>query len=273
MRNNDFDIRAVRETLGLTPEQLAAELYVTEGEVRAWESGALRLPGQMRRRMEYAVSRSEWDARMQASGLPACEWIDAVVLELAHASGSKQTALVKELTAHVAACGVCQAREAWARDNLPPPPNPPATGFARVFEAVRHLPASAQPAAYGAIALFLITGFRVLFFLPAITREPLQALQALGVALLAAGAGAVGGFGYTLTRPGLLHLGSPGDYLSGMVAVLCYMGALAAVSPLLGKPLISDVSGLVIFALVSVLFGLIVGKMIQETRGEMRTQP
>jgi len=266
MQSNDFNVGAVRQRLGLTPEALAAELYVTEGEVRGWEAGTVRVPGRMRQTMEYLVARTDWDAGLEASGLPACAWFDAALPKLAHAAGREQSALAKELSAHLAACETCKARNAWAREHLPPPPSPPAAGFGRVIEVIGRLPEWARPAAYGAIAVFLMTGFRILFVLPAAFRSPMRLLEALGVALLAAAGGAVGGFGYSLTRPPLARLGTPGDYLSGIVATASYMGAILAVAALLGEPMITDVPDLVIFALCSVLFGVIVGKYVHEAR-------
>jgi len=273
MQNHDFDVRAAREKLGLTPEQFAAELYVTEREVRAWESGGLRLPKRMRKSIEYHVARAEWDARMEASGLPVCAWMEEAVPKFVHAtSGSEKVKRLKEVTAHAEACECCQARSKWAREHLPPPPAPPPTWSERAMTAIGRLPEWAQPAAYGAIALFLMTGVRALFFLPQITRAPMRLVEALVVSLLAAAAGAVGGFGYSLTRPSLVRLGWLGDYLSGIVAVMCYLGALAAVSPLLGEPMIRDLPGVLIFTFVSVLFGVLVGKMIQEHRTLPRAQ-
>jgi Mn2+/Fe2+ NRAMP family transporter len=94
----------------------------------------------------------------------------------------------------------------------------------------------------------------------------MRVLQALGVVLLASGAGAVGGLTYSLTRPTLERLGWPGDYLAGIVCVAAYFGAIAAVAPLFGEPIIDDLPGLVIFAFCAVLFGILVGKFIQEAR-------
>ncbi len=271
MQNNDFDVRAARERLGLTPEALAAELSVTEGEVRAWEGGTIRVPAQMRRWMEWYVARAEWDAHMEASGLPACGWVADARDRVLHATGSSQIALAKELVAHMEACTTCQARNAWARENLPPPPDPPATGAARLIALIGRLPGWARPATFGAVALFLMTAVRILF--PAVFRSPLRVLEALGVAFLAAAAGAVGGFAYSLTRPSLARLGTPGDYLSGIVATAAYVGAVAAVAALLGEPIITDLPGTVIFAFCSVLFGVVVGKFIHDARQTAPRQP
>jgi hypothetical protein len=62
-----------------------------------------------------------------------------------------------------------------------------------------------------------------------------------------------------LGRP-LRKIGRVGDYPAGIVSVLGYMGAIAIVSELLfHEPIIEGSSGLIIFLVVSVFFGLLVG--------------
>ncbi|HEU4561182.1 MAG TPA: hypothetical protein VFS20_25240 [Longimicrobium sp.] len=269
MEPNDFDVRTARERLGLTTEALAATLHVTEGEVRAWEAGSLRVSGSVQRYLEYLVAHADWHEAMAASGLPGCEWIDGHLTRLADSPGYDETMrLAREIESHGATCATCRARSEWAARHLPPPPQPPARGLARLPQmterAIGRLPRWARPAAWGAVALSLMTGVRVLFMLPALLRTPLGLLQAIGAVLLASGAGAVGGLGYSLTRPLLVRLGTVGDYLSGIVGVMSYLGAFAVLTAFTADPMISDLPGVVIFLFVATLFGLIVGKFIHD---------
>lgn len=270
MQQGHFDVRAARERLGLTTEALAATLHVTEGEVRGWENGSIRPRRKMRFQLEYLVARADWGAGMTASGLPGCEWLETRLPRFVHGGFDReQIALGKEIVHHMQACEACRARTAWAREHLPPPPQPPATGFGRLFAAtlaaIDRLPKWARPAAFGAIALGLVTSVRFLVLLPAMVRSPAFALAALGGMLLVAAAGAIGGFAYSLTRPALASLGKVGDYLSGIVAVGGYLGAFVAAAPYaFGEPVVEGRVGVVITAFCSVLFGSIVGKHIHD---------
>ena len=280
MQQNDFDVRAARERLGLTPEALAATLHVTEGEVRGWEDGSIRPRRDTCRQLEYLAARAEWDAGMAASGLPACEWLEPRLLRLEHGAGDRAwIALRNEVTGHLAACETCRAREAWAREHLPPAPTPPLAGLYRLALAadagIDGLPEWARPAAYGAIALALLTSVRVLFLIPSMLRSPASTLAAaLGTVLLAAAAGAAGGLAYSLTRPWPARLGWIGGYLSGIVCVAAYLGAFGVIALFtFGIPERGDlVVMLVIGVFCSVLFGTLLGKFINDVRSDRPAQ-
>ena len=77
------------------------------------------------------------------------------------------------------------------------------------------------------------------------------------VILAAAGAGAAAGLAYSLVRPTLRTRGVVGAYLTGIVCVFAYMGALAIAVSDIG--MFEDRSGVVIFTLVSLFFGLVMG--------------
>ncbi len=198
MMDNGFRASAARERLGLTIEELAAELAVSEAEVAAWEAGAVPLPALQRRGIEYLLACTEWNAGMAASGLPPCEWVEARLAQLHQATHPRAGALLaRDIGAHAERCATCLARATWAGANLPPVPTPPPVRVNRPFRLVQHgvsrLPAWARPAAWGAIALALLTAVRLLGMLPGIVRSPLDALEALGVLLLAGAGGSVGG--------------------------------------------------------------------------------
>jgi hypothetical protein len=129
----------------------------------------------------------------------------------------------------------------------------PRTPLARAIQWLR-------PATLGAGLLGGIVLIRVIVALPR--------LHALGGGLsgaaiaiaAAAGAGAAGGLAYSITRPALQKLGRPGDYLTGIVIVGAYMGALALAAPYaFGERMIKDRADLVVFAALSLLFGLVIG--------------
>ena len=101
---------------------------------------------------------------------------------------------------------------------------------------------------------------RIGFALPFVVTRPRLLAGAIVAVLAAAGAGAAGGLAYSATRPILRRLGRPGDYLSGIVCVSSYMGAVALVAPIaFGESPIEDRTDLLVFAVVSVGFGLLVG--------------
>lgn len=269
MMDNGFRASAARERLGLTIEGLAAELAVSDAEVAAWEAGAVPVPALQRRRIEYLLACSEWNAGMAASGLPPCEWVEARIAQLHHDTDPHASALLaRDIGAHAERCATCRARATWAGANLPPVPTPPTAGVNRPFQLVQHgvsrLPAWARPAAWSAIALALMTAVRLLMMLPRVVRSPLDALDAVGVLLLAGAGGGVGGLAYSATRRTLGPLGAPGDYLAGILCTVAYTGTIAMITALTGTPMISDAPSFWIFLSVSVLFGVVVGKMINE---------
>jgi hypothetical protein len=118
----------------------------------------------------------------------------------------------------------------------------------------------ARPAAIGAIALSGITMVRALFALPLLMSHSEKVGEAPVAVVAPAAAGAAGGAVYSLTRPTLRKLGRPGGYLTGIVCVYAYMGALALAAPYaFGEKVINDRTDLAAFAIISAFFGLLVG--------------
>jgi transcriptional regulator with XRE-family HTH domain len=271
MREAEYDVRAVRERLGLTPEALAATLQVTEREVRGWEDGSIRPDRRILRQLEYLDAKAEWDAGMAAAGVSECEWLKPRLLRLEHlGAGKEQVALVNEIVSHAETCEACRARNEWARDH--PPPMPPTAGFGRVIQAtgtgIGRLPEWARPAAFGAVVVAAITSVRALFLIPAMVAKPAILLAALATVLLGAAAGAVGGLAFSLIRPKLARLGRMGDYLTGIVCMAAYLGAFGVVALLeYGIPPGRDlVMWLVIGGFCTVLFGIAMGRGLHGPR-------
>jgi hypothetical protein len=200
------------------------------------------------------------------------------MLHLEHAPRDRQwIALRNEIASHLESCDLCRARIAWAREHQLAPPEPPTVGLARVFArtvaAIGRLPQWARPAAGGALVLALMTSARIVFLFPAMVRRPVTALEALGTVLVAAAAGAVGGLTFSLTRPLAQRLGWFGGYLSGIVCVAAYLAAVGIVVAVVsGMPEWRELPViLVIGAFCAVLFGTLVGKIINEARCDLAT--
>jgi hypothetical protein len=122
------------------------------------------------------------------------------------------------------------------------------------------LPAWARPAVLGAGIVSAIVALRLIFSFPALATHPGLLAEALGALLIAAAAGAFGGFAFSLTRPGFLRLGRIGDYLSGVVCVFAYVGALVLAAPYaFGDPIVTRASDWMTVGVVAVIFGLVIG--------------
>ena len=254
------ELVAARKALGLTDIDLALELSVTPDVVRAWETGSSRIPRRRAEHIQWLVAAAERKAALRASGLPECEWIRAQNERPLPSNADAIHERIQAVKAHALTCPVCKARERYIEKHFGPMPAFPQPGWIRIFGWFERVPAWARPAVVGALVLGAIVSVRILFALPVLFSSP----GVLGGALLAvgaaAGAGAFGGIAFSLTRPVLRKLGRPGDYLTGIVCVFAYMGALAVAAPnAFGEPLIHDSSEWVIFSIVSLFFGLVIG--------------
>ena len=253
------EFNEARNVLALTDDQLAAELDVTPGIVQAWTAGRVRIPRRHAEQIRWLAAVEKHEVALKESGLPECEWMQKREEELP----SDTDALLKvaeEMEKHAGACPVCIARRNFVEERIGPMPELPQPGWMRVFDLIDSVPAWARPAVLGALALGAIVLLRGLFLLPRLISEPDKLGGVVVAVLAAAGAGAAGGAVYSLTRPTLRKLGRSGDYLTGIVCVFAYMGALALVAPYaLGEPMINDGTELVVFAIASTFFGLFIG--------------
>ena len=258
MTADQFD--AARATLGLSDDHLAADMGVTPDIVRAWSSGAARIPPRYAQHLAWLVAAHERQAALAASGLPECDWLTS---HSALSPGASREAMVKDADAvmkHLGSCSVCLARQRYVDQRFGPMPGLPRPAWLVVFEWIERIPPSFRPAVVGASLLAAATSVRVILAIPSLFSNPGRLAAALVAVAAAGAAGAVGGFAYSLTRPSLKALGRPGDYVSGMVAVGAYMGAIVLAAPFaFGRPIIEGTSDLVIFAILTVAFGLFVG--------------
>ena len=95
-------------------------------------------------------------------------------------------------------------------------------------ERVARLPAWLQPAAAGAMLVFVIVGARMLFALPVllifVARDGIKVIAlALGVLIAALVAGAAGGLAYSAVGDRLLRFGRIGAYVTGTICVAGYL--------------------------------------------------
>lgn len=254
------EFKAAQRVLGETDDQLAGTLGVTPATVRAWATGRARIPHRDAKYVVFLVAAKERAVALESSGLPDCEWVRAHETPPATDDIKELDKHGNAILQHMESCPTCRTRERWATERFGPMPSPPAAGLLRLFAWVERVPPIARPAAVGAALLAALVLVRVVFALPRLVDAPRELVSA-GLALVgAAGAGAIGGFAYSLTRPTLKRLGRAGDYLTGIVCVFAYVSSLAFVAPFVfGEPIVEGRAGWVIMAITSIIFGLIIG--------------
>lgn len=255
------EFRTVQDTLGLSDEALAAELALTPTVVRAWRTGSVPVPERHARLLRWQAAIAARQAVAEASGLPACEWVQAWEDGPVPDEPDVMRRHLEALNVHGESCPICLERARYVEERCGPMPQPPSpAGVVRVVGLLERVPSWGRPAVVGAAILGAIVGLRVLFALPTVASQPRKLVEALTALVAAMGAGAAGGLAYSLTRPMLRRLGRPGDYLTGVVCVFAYMGAIALVAPIaFGERVIKNRADLVVFGIVSAFFGLVVG--------------
>ena len=259
------ELSAARETIGLTPEQLAAELGVAPRTYAAWESGTAAIPARHARDVAYRAAITEREDALNASGLPECEWVAAWHEAPQPRKTEEQLARFEALSAHMKSCPQCIAREQFVTERFGPLPEPPMPAWMRLTgrlgDAVDKLPAWARPAIWGALVVGGMTALRMLVAVRSLVQDPSRALLMLGVLAAAMAAGAVGGLVYSFAGRPLRHIPRVGPYLAGIVTVAGYMGAIVLGAALAGQPMMNGGAGLVAFVVVTALFGVVVGHL------------
>lgn len=224
----------------------------------------MKVPKAHRKHLQFMAAVEERAALRESSGMK-CEWMDRWDARHVPDDMEKELAHFEEANRHRAKCRTCKAIEKYVNDRLGPAPDFPMSGSMRAFALIDSifelLPRWARPAMSGAMILGCIVLIRMVFMIPAILMNPGEHLPEALIALgAAAAAGAVGGLAYSLVRAPFRRLGRVGDYATGVVVVFAYMMSLALVAPYaFGETMIEERSDLVIFAIVSAFFGLVVG--------------
>jgi len=104
---------AIRERIGLTREDLAAEFGMTPDVVAAWETGRVKVSKRIARELHWRQSALDREAALTASGLAECAWMLAWEQEPSPTSLKAQTAYLERGVAHARSCPVClQPRDA-----------------------------------------------------------------------------------------------------------------------------------------------------------------
>jgi len=220
-----------RLAAGVKVEEIATLLGQPAGVVEVWESRTSTLPGGILRRYQWALAVAGREALLRASGLPACEWVENRTARMEGMDLKSIEAMARELDAHAAGCGTCQARRAFEQ-NLPPLPDPPHPWHFKLLGTialqVQRLPGWLRPAAAGALLLGALTVLRAaVSVILGGTPLSLALVGTVLLAMLAAGyAGAVGGIAYALAAPRLRRAGRAGPYLMGLVCMFAYLVAL-----------------------------------------------
>jgi hypothetical protein len=253
------EFAAAQRFLGETDDQLAGTLGVTPQIVREWSQGTAQVQPDEAEELTLLVDVKRRVLALESSGLPQCEWIRSH--EPATGNTDEFIKHANALKRHVRRCPTCQAREKFLSDRFEPMPIPRFTRAPRLSEWANRVPAIARPAAVGGALVATIVLIRILFSLLRVPSPPREFVTA-GVALLAAfGAGGLGGFAYSLTRPLFKRLGRPGDYLTGIFCVFAFIGALAVVARTVfgERMIVEERSAWGIMATVAVAIGVVIG--------------
>ncbi len=265
MTSGEFAV--IREQLGMSDDDLASKLGVSARLVQKWGDGRMEIADRFAfalQSLAYAKRREDLLASVK---ITACPIADGVVARSRGGDKLSTTELLN-FNRHVRLCPVCQARESYVTSKLGSVPRraPPKSVAGRVYlwvaEQIGRLPEWARPAAGGATILFAVTAGRLLFAIPAIVlsgRTLREFAPILAVPFVAAFGGAAGGFGYTFLGKPLRSVPVAGRYLAGVVTVACYMIILGVIFAVAGSPMVTSESDGVIFAAVTIGFGLFVG--------------
>lgn len=124
------EVRAARESVEWTREEMADAVNVLPIEVAAWEAGTLVPTREQAAVLRWSVEAEADHRRAAAAGVPPCAWMDAggtsVLRLLAGRPGSlTDPVLREEVSTHVRQCPDCLRQAQWRHDHpLPPYPGP-----------------------------------------------------------------------------------------------------------------------------------------------------
>jgi transcriptional regulator with XRE-family HTH domain len=258
------EFRRLREQAGISREQVAGEAGVALELVHAWERGG-RVPRWSRLALDHALWTLERDAALAKAGVPLCPRAVPGALP-----APRDRAAVADLMRHLDECGACRARGDFVRTRHRPEPVTggilaQAVGYVLGY-GLRHSGWRASAHAGALLVLALSgTGIVALLAMGLFTLSPTLVVAALGVSVVCAVSGAVGGIAHHLTRR-MRQRGTAGRYASATLSVYAYLAAalalLTAGSLLVGVPadegfrgMLADPVGWAIFAVVGAFFG------------------
>jgi hypothetical protein len=113
-----------RERLGLSIEDLSADLALTPDVVQSWETGTVRVPARVARELQWRLAVKARHEALAGSGLPECAWMVAWDEEQFPEGMKAQTAHMERAAEHLTSCSVCKAREQFVVERFGEMPKP-----------------------------------------------------------------------------------------------------------------------------------------------------
>ena len=127
------EFAAARATLGLSVDELAAELNVPPHSVASMETGAIRVPTHIAKDLAFRAALRARQEVLEKSGLPECPTAAALERAATAAEGQSPLELFQKLTAHSAGCAECRARTEYLERHAPPLPQYPMPAWIRAI--------------------------------------------------------------------------------------------------------------------------------------------
>lgn len=165
------EFAAARATLGLSIDDVAADLNIPPHSVEAMEAGTIRVPARIANGFRYRAAARERELVMAKSGLPECSTATALLRAAEAEEPEKALPILEKLTEHGRDCPECSARRRYLEEHAPPLPEFPMPLWVRGIQWIdrQHdrLPASLRLPAGGSgegrrTALFAAAGFSLL---------------------------------------------------------------------------------------------------------------
>jgi transcriptional regulator with XRE-family HTH domain len=172
-----------RQRLGLSVEDLSAELGLTPDVVKGWEAGLVRVPNRVAEDLRWRRALQDREEALLTSGLPDCEWMVAWEKEETPDDTKAHAAYMERADKHLKVCPVCNAREQFVAARFGEMPKPPLpawmTALGWVAIRVEKLPEWARPGVWIGLAFGAYSMFRIILFIPAMLRDPKIVITAL----------------------------------------------------------------------------------------------
>ena len=265
----DLDIFRGRTRSGASLEQVAQYAGVPVEDLTEWERRA-QVPRKHAARVKWALWASQRDAALARSGLPECEW-------MARLATAAEPPEPQELATHVDACPACLRRSEFVNEHLEPMPPMGSGPVMYALALLGRLSPWQESAAAGAMIILAMGGIGVIVFI-VMGVVNLDASYLLGASALFAVlvlSGAAGGIVHYHTRS-LRAAGTLGHYLSSVLTVLGYLGAIFAMAAMgaavvgwdaIGsdmEEMITTPTGWIVSGVGGLLFGLVFGRATRD---------
>jgi len=258
------DLSLARREAGATLEQLADHVGVSVSELSEWERTG-KIPRARAARVKWGLWAVRRDAVLAKSGLAECE-------ALAELAATSRPSDAEVITDHLDTCATCIARDEYIKHHVGPMPRMDSGLLLWLFSRDWGT-GWKRSATMGALFILAMGGVGVVLLLSraVVERDPTYLLMALGLFVLLVFSGGMGGVVHHLTAP-LRDSGRAGSYLSGILTVYGYLGAVYASIGLVAlvagwevlgedmRGLVATRAGWVITLVMGALFGLVLGR-------------